>query len=130
MSAAEAAVTDAVLRALKAAPGLAALNRIGSGEGDRAPVPHAWITETSGSDWGAKERAGREVRLVLSMADRGEDARLNALCAAAQDALLALPRPLTSWDHTGVRVLRVRTAQRRDGTRVATIEARVRLLAL
>lgn len=130
MSAAEAVISDAVLAALRTAPGLAALNRIGSGEGERSPVPHAWIAEASGTDWGAKDRAGREVRLMLMLADRGDAARLQALCTAAVAALTALPRPIDGWDHAGPRVLRTRIGQRRDGMRVATVELRVRLLAI
>ncbi len=125
----EAALSVAVLAALKAAPGLAALNRIGSGEGERAPAPHAWISEISGTEWGVKDRLGRELRLVLAIADRGEAARLADLSAAAEAALADVPRPLGDWDHSGLRVVRVRTVQRRDGTRVTTIEARVRILA-
>ena len=126
--AAEAVIADAVLAALRAAPALAALNRIGSGEGERSPVPHAWVAEVSGNDWGAKDRSGREVRLVLMIADRGEGARLDGLCAAATAALAALPRPIEGWDHAGARVLRSRMTQRRDGLRLASIEARVRVL--
>lgn len=126
---AEMAVSAAVLAALRGAPGLATLHRIGSGEGERGQVPHAWINEVSGTDWGSKDRAGRDVRLFLSIADRGEAARLAGLCAAAEAALLALPRPLDGWDHAGGRITRVRASQRRDGTRVAGIELRLRLMA-
>lgn len=125
---AEGALIEAVLAALRAAPGLAALNRIGSGEAERAPVPHGWIAEISGVDWGTKDRVGRDVRLVLMLADRGDGDRLAALCAAAELALLDLPRPIAGWDHVGLRVLRIRAAQRRDGTRTAALEVRVRLL--
>lgn len=125
-----ATVAEAVLAALTAAPGLSALNRVGAGEAERAPVPHAWITEAVAGEWGAKLPEGREIVLVLNIADRGEPARLAGLVAAAEDALRALPRPLAGWDHAGARIRRVRTAQRRDGLRVASIEARLRVLAL
>ena len=126
--AAEAVIADAVLAALRAAPELAALNRIGSGEGERSPVPYAWIAEVSGADWGAKDRPGREVRLVLVIADRGEGARLDGLCAAVMAVLTALPRPIEGWDHAGARAVRARMTQRRDGLRLASIEVRVRVL--
>jgi hypothetical protein len=123
-------VTDAVLAALKGAPGLSTLNRVGTGEGERAPVPHAWIAEAALGDWGAKAPEGAEVAVMVALADRGDAARLAALCAAAIGALRDLPRPLDGWDHAGPRVRRGRSVQRRDGMRVVTLEVRVRVLAL
>jgi hypothetical protein len=109
----------------------ATINRIGDGESEGAPVPSAWIGDVIGSDWGAKDRPGREMRLGLTIVDRGEGERIAALLAAAEGALLAMPRALTvgdgaMWDSSGPVVTRVRFARRRDGTRVAMIDLRLR----
>lgn len=128
----EAGWRAAVLAALARDPTWAAtINRIGDGESDGAPVPSAWIGDVLGSEWGAKDRPGREMRLGLTLIDRGEGARIAALAAAAEAALLAMPRVVAasggaSWETSGVVVTRVRFARRRDGTRVAMIDLRVR----
>jgi hypothetical protein len=123
-------VSDAVLAALASAPDLAALNRVGTGEGERSPPPYALLNEGVASDWGAKMPPGREVTLTLSLIDAGPGERLAALAEAAEAALLALPRPVGDWDHAGARLRRTRAIQRRDGTREVRIEVRLRLLAL
>jgi hypothetical protein len=123
-------VTSAVIAALKAAPGLASLNRVGTGEGERSPVPYAWIGEAAAGEWGAKLPEGHELTFSISIADRGDPARLAALVEEAEEALRALPRPIGRWDHAGPRLRRTRQIQRRDGTRIASIDMRLRVLAL
>ena len=128
----EAAWREAVRAALAADTLWAAtVNRIGDGESEGAPVPSAWIGDCIGSDWGAKALPGRELRLGLTILDRGEGERIAALSAAAEAALMAMPRGLTgsdggAWDSSGPLVTRVRMTRRRDGTRVAMIDVRLR----
>ena len=109
----------------------ASINRIGDGESEAAPVPSAWIGDVLGSEWGAKDRPGREMRLGLTIIDRGEGERIAALTAAAEAAVLAMPRALAAsggaaWETGGAVVTRVRQMRRRDGTRVAMIDVRLR----
>ena len=128
----EAAWREAVRSALAEAPQWAAtINRIGDGESETAPVPSAWIGDCIAIDWGAKDLPGRELRLGLTIVDRGEGERIAALAAAAEAALLAMPRGLdatdgAAWDSSGAVVTRVRFTRRRDGTRVAMIDLRLR----
>lgn len=128
----EAGWRAAVRAALAADPLWAAtINRIGDGESEGAPVPSAWIGDCIGTDWGAKDLPGRELRLGLTIIDRGEGERIAALAAAAEAALLAMPRSLdardgANWDSSGPVVTRVRFTRRRDGNRVAMIDLRLR----
>ncbi len=141
----ETAFKAAVLAALAGAPGLTGrLNRVGDGEVERAPVPYAWTGEVIAGEWGGKARPGRELRLGVTIADRGTDAagtggavngggtdRLAVLAGAAEAALLALPRTLTladgaGWETGGVVVTRVRLHRRGDGLRLAQIDLRLR----
>ena len=118
---------DAVRAALLAAPAFAAaINRIGDGEGEDAPVPAAWLGDSVASDWGAKDRPGREVRLALTIADRGDGARLAALAAAAETAVAGIPRGLGAWETGGAVVTALRFRRRRDGLRLALIDIRLR----
>lgn len=114
---------DAVLAALVAVPGL---NRVGDGEGAAAGMPFVVLGEIVGSDWGAKERPGRELRFALTLSDRGEASPIAGLVSAVEAVLTAMPRAFAGWECGGVTVLRTRMARRRDGLRVATVEARVR----
>lgn len=119
----ESATKAALLMALAALP----INRMGDGEAENAPVPHGWLGEMIGNDWGAKGRAGREIRTGISIADRGPDERLLALAAQAEAAVLAMPRTLAGWEHSGVTISRVRMVRRRDGLRLAMIDLRIRI---
>ena len=128
----EAGWRAAVREALAADPLWATtVNRIGDGESEGAPVPSAWIGDCISSDWGAKDAPGREMRLGLTIVDRGEGERIASLSAAAEAALLAMPRAVpvndeATWDSSGPVVTRVRFTRRRDGTRVAMIDVRLR----
>lgn len=104
----------------------AGLNRVGDGDGEAAGVPFALMGEIVGSDWGAKDLPGRELRFSVSVSDRGEVTRIAELIAAVEAVLGAMPRGFSGWECGGVSVLRTRTVRRRDGVRLATVEARVR----
>ena len=119
----ESAIKAALLAALADLP----VNRMGDGEAENAPVPHGWLVEMIGTDWGAKGREGREIRTGISIADRGDDARLATLMRQAEAALRAVPRTLGAWDHSGVTISRVRMVRRRDGLRVGMIDLRIRI---
>ncbi len=131
MASGQQALALAMVDALKAAPALAALNRIGIGTAERAPFPHAWIEELNSLPWGTKTAPGEELRATLSIADRGDAARLHALTHAAVTALLThLPRPLGGFDHAGAQIIRQRSRQQRDGTRLCSIDLRLRVLRI
>ena len=118
---------DAVLAALS---GVSGLNRVGDGDGEAAGFPFAVLGEIAGTDWGAKQRPGRELRFSVSVQDRGEVERIAGLAAAVEAVLVAMPRAFPGWECGGVTVLRSRMLRRRDGVRVATIEARVRAMQI
>ena len=123
----ESALRDAVSAALLAEPRLkAGLNRLGDGESEGAPVPAAWIGEIIGSEWGAKDRPGREIRLGLTIADRGPSERIAGLVDACEAALVALPRSFAGWENGGAALTRLRMTRRADGLRLALIDVRVR----
>ena len=118
---------DALLAALGAVPGL---NRVGDGDGEAAGFPFAVLGEIVGADWGAKGRPGRELRFAVTVQDRGEAERIAGLVAAVEDVLAAMPRVFPGWECGGVVVLKSRMLRRRDGVRVATLEARVRAMQI
>ncbi len=100
----------------------------------RAAVPYALVEAGAESDWGHKSGAGREVRLTVTMHDRGEaTARLRALAAAAEEALAGLGGTEGGWQVVSLRAVRGRLVPARpagvDSLSAWTAEFRARMLA-
>lgn len=96
----------------------------------RAATPHAVIGEAQLSDWGTKDMAGREARIVVSLHDAGESpARLRRLSGEVELAMEGLPRSIGGGWHLASRVLLRGRIERKGGGRwVATSEWRLRML--
>ena len=124
---AEGAVHAAVLAALA---GVAGLNRVEPGASVRASEPYATIEPLVASDWGTKDRAGRELRVAVTVRDLAERAaRLQALASAVEAVVTGLPAVVDSWRIVSIAFLRSRTASEKAGNWAATLEWRVRVLA-
>ena len=80
---AEVAVRAAVIAALRGDSGLMdRLNSLFDGVPVRASAPYGVVGECIGSDWGAKDVEGRELRLSISLHDAAETAgRIGELLA-------------------------------------------------
>ena len=131
----ERALRSAVHAALSADAGLSAtLNRVSDGAAERAAPPWAEVGEMLGSDWGAKDRPGREVRLTVTLFDRAQGAdggtRISALIAGVERVLDGLPRVIGGFETSGAVIVRTRLTQRSDGLRSAAIDLRIRGLQL
>lgn len=120
-------VQAAVLSALR---GIAGLNGVYAGPPLKATPPYAELGELLGADWSVKDRAGRELRLLVTVRDAGEGAaRAQALADAVGAAVEALPRDLVGWRVASVVLLRARTGGGPAGRWSASVEYRVRVLA-
>jgi hypothetical protein len=125
--AALSAVRAGVLSALRGAPDLTGLRVLD--EPGKAAVPFVQLRDLTASDWGTKDRAGREVRVGVTVRDMGDlPARAEALGRAAEAALLALPRDLDGWRVASV--VPTRSAMVSEGERrwAALVDVRVRML--
>ena len=80
------------------------------------------------SDWGTKDAAGREGRVVVQLFDDGEvPERLRTLAAVAEAAVLSAPAVLAGWQIVSLVFMRSRVV--RDGKGwVGSVEFRVRML--
>lgn len=124
----ESEVQEAVLSALA---GIEGINGVFLERPVRASPPYLVLGELAGSDWGAKDAPGRELRIIVRVHDEGESwMRAATLQGEAARAIEALPRTLGDWSLGAVVLLRARTL--RDGTRgwLATVEYRVRGMKL
>jgi hypothetical protein len=124
---AELAVRAAVLAALREEDGLrTALNGIYDGTPVQASPPHVVLGEMHASDWGMKDRVGRDVRLQLLLFDLRENPAAMAEAMALIDATLrrvAMP----GWQVGSVAMLQCRTSPERQGGWRATMDYRVRI---
>ncbi len=130
MSGAGSALRTACRHVLRDDPVLkAALNGVFEGPAVRASHPYAEVAETFATDWGTKDRRGREVRLAVLLHDAGEtSARLVDLAEAVEAAVLAMPRDIGGWRIASLVFVRSRIAGERPGRWLASVEFRVRVL--
>lgn len=96
----------------------------------RAATPHAVIGEAMLSDWGTKDMAGREARVVVALHDAGESpARVRRLFGEVEVAMAGLPRAIGGgWELASRVLLRGRIERKGEGRWIATSEWRVRML--
>jgi len=85
------------------------------------------------ADWGTKDSAGVELRSAIIIRDRAEGpGRVHALAAAADAAMVAMPRALESsgegWQIVTLVLLRTRIIRTAPGLWAAMIEHRARLI--
>lgn len=129
MSSAEQAVRARALSLLKADAGLAAaVHGVFDGTPPRVNAPYVSVGAADGVDWGTKDRAGREVRLMLALHGAGDS--LRAVAAARIEAVAeALRGPAGDWSIVSARTVRTRFAFVRDSGWRHEIVVRCRCLA-
>lgn len=128
MSAA-AVLRDAVLAQLNAR--LAGrVNRVLGGEPVSATVPYLELRDMIARDWGTKDRAGRELRLGITVRDAGDGpGRIQQLAGEAEAAIEALPRDLPGWRIASIMLVRSAVLSEGAGRWAALVDHRIRMLA-
>lgn len=111
-----------------------AVTRVFEAAAAKGTVPYLALREWSATDWGTKDRAGRELRIGIVVRDEGESgARAVALAADAEAALMSL------GGEAGWRVVNVVPVRNvllnegvgsgRAGRWAALVDVRVRMMA-
>lgn len=128
MSGAEQAVRA---RALALLEGDAALAGLVHGVFDGVPVrvsaPYVSVGAAEGVDWGTKDRAGREVRLTLTLVGVG-GAVVDAAAGRIDAMVAGLRGAADGWSVVSARVVRTRFGFGRDGGWRHEVVARCRCL--
>lgn len=116
--------------ALTALAGVQSLSGRYDGPPLTAAFPHAVVETGAESDWSHKSGEGREIRLAVTIRDKGERPdRLRQMMAAAEEAVLAIGGDLESWRIASLVFLRSRTMREGGLGWVGVSEFRVRMLA-
>lgn len=122
---------DVLAEALIAAiEGLAGLNGAYDGPPLQAAFPYAIVEAGPEADWSHKSGLGRELRLAVTIRDKGEKpGRLRALVGEVEAAIAAIDGVLAGWRL--VTLVFLRSTMLRDSGAVwtAVIDYRARLLA-
>lgn len=109
---------------------LQAIGRIGVYDGPplQAAAPYAVVEAGPETDWSHKSGAGRELRIAVSLFDKGErPVRLRALIGEAEEALDGLGSP-AGWQLVSMQFLRSRLVRDPKGLWAGVIEYRARML--
>lgn len=128
---AESVLAAAVLAALRGAESVGGVvNAVTEGPPVKASAPWVELGPMVAVDWGTKDKAGRDVRLVLTVRDRAERAaRTHALAAACGGVIEDLARDLDGWRVASIAFVRARVVGERPGEWSAQVEYQIRVLA-
>ena len=109
-------------------PALTTINTIEEESPLRATPPWLGISASASTDWGTKDRPGREIRIALELETRIDDPAAHAdILSAIETRVLDLPPFAQNYEVASIRFLRARTEQRDNNRRGALTEFRFRL---
>lgn len=107
------------------------VNAVFDGAPARATPPYVVVGECQGSDWGAKDIPGRELRLSVSLHDAGQaTGRLAQMMARVDPVLQGLTNLGEGWRVVSARLLRSRLSRAPKGEAgwQAAIDYRLRVV--
>lgn len=111
-------------------PELAPINAIEEEAPVRASAPWLGIAASASTDWGTKERPGREVRIAIELESRADEPDADgSLVNAIERRVLDLPPFHAGFELVSIRFLRARTEEREGNLRGALLEFRFRIFA-
>lgn len=120
----------ALIAWLAADPALSAINAIEEEAPLSVTPPWLGIAASASTDWGTKDRAGREVRVALELESHTDlTAGDSSLLSAIERRVLELPPFQPGFELASIRFLRARSEARADNRRAALLEYRFRLFA-
>ncbi|KLE34464.1 hypothetical protein AAW00_09590 [Aurantiacibacter luteus] len=106
-----------------------ALNTITEEAPARTAPPWLGIAASASTDWSAKDRRGREVRVAVELHTRGDEpGESGSLAALVEDRIESLPLAQDGFSVVTTTFLRARSEQRARNTRAVLMEYRFRLL--
>ena len=118
----------ALIAWLRDDPALSAINAIEEESPLKASAPWLGIAASASTDWGTKDRKGREVRIALELESRADTPSADAaLLTAIEARVLDLPPFHPAFEVASIRFLRARSERRERNLRGALLEFRFRI---
>lgn len=115
---------------LRADPALTTINAIEEEAPISASAPWLGIAASASTDWGTKDRPGREVRIALELESRADEPDADGpLVGAIEQRVLGLPPFHSNFELASIRFLRARSEERAGNLRGALLEFRFRIFA-
>lgn len=115
---------------LRADPDLAGINAIEEETPVSASAPWLGIAASASTDWGTKDRPGREVRIAIELESRADEPDADGpLVSAIERRVLNLPPFHDGFELASIRFLRARSEERANNLRGALLEFRFRIFA-
>jgi len=120
----------ALITWLRDDPALTAINAIEEEAPVMTSAPWLGISASASTDWGTKERPGREVRIAIELESRSDvPAADGPLVNAIERRVLDLPLFHPGFELASIRFLRARSEERDGNLRGALLEFRIRIFA-
>lgn len=120
----------ALINWLRDDPSLASINAIEEEAPVTASAPWLGIAASASTDWGTKERPGREVRIAIELESRADEPDADGpLVNAIERRVLDLPPFHSGFELASIRFLRARSEERERNLRGALLEFRFRIFA-
>lgn len=115
---------------LRTDPALGSINAIEEETPVSASAPWLGIAASASTDWGTKDRPGREVRIALELESRADEPGADgALLGQIEQRVLDLPPFHGGFELASIRFLRARSEERDANLRGALLEFRFRIFA-
>ena len=129
---AEADIRAALIALLQGnGPLNARVNRVYDGAPAKATPPMVVIGECSGADWATKDKAGRELRIGLTIEDdRETHTRIAAIMPLVDAAVQGLSGTIGAWHVGSLIMIRSRLLRNNAGRWNAVMDYRIRVLAV
>ena len=119
-----------LLQWLRDDPELSSINAIEEEAPVHASAPWLGIAASASTDWGTKERRGREVRIALELESRADEPDADGpLVEAIEQRVLNLPPFHSGFELASIRFLRARNEERDANLRGSLLEFRFRIFA-
>lgn len=119
----------AILSWLRSESALAALNLIDEEAPLASTPPWLGIAASASTDWGTKDRTGREVRLAFELETRIDDPQGDVgIVELIEQRILSFPSAQAGFEVASIYFLRARTERRAANLRGTLLEYRFRVL--
>ena len=113
---------------LRSDPALSVINAIEEEAPVSASAPWLGIAASASTDWGTKDRPGREIRIAIELESRADEPNADGdLLSLIEGRVLELPPFHPGFEVASIRFLRARSEEREANLRGALLEFRFRI---